>query len=85
MHNNQALYTLVTPKSTVIEIIVMPLATKAFLRAEVLVLLRTFSYMDPQLMCNFFTAKMIYRTSLLYLSNICVKFIESSIFEICTL
>lgn len=84
MHNNQALYTLVTTKSNEIEIIVMPLATKAFLRAEVLVLIKTFSYMDPQLMCNFFTAKMIYRT-LLYLSNICMKFIESSIFRICSL
>lgn len=75
MHDNQALYTSVTPRSNEFEIIVMPLGTKAFLRAEVL--LRTFSYMDPQLMCSFFTDKMIYRTSLLHLSNICMKFIES--------
>lgn len=33
MHDNQALYTLVTPESNEIEIIVMPLANKAFSRA----------------------------------------------------
>lgn len=85
MHNNQALCTLVTPRSNEFEIIMITLTTRAFLRAEAFVLLRTFSYMDVQLMCSIFTAKIIYRTSLLYLSNICMKFIESSIFKICTL